>query len=79
MNKLRFYLTSPLVILVVIVALMFAMNLLVLGEQWQWGHNVFLLGICSFVIVYILASFMLSGGVFNIYSMEVGDADAPRL
>lgn len=79
MNKLRFYLTSPLVILVVIVALMFAMNLLVLGEQWQWGHNVFLLGICSFVIVYILASFMLCGGVFNIYSMEVGDADAPRL
>lgn len=79
MNKLRFYLTSPLVILAVITALMFVMNIFILDEPWRWGHNVFLVGVCSFIIVYILVSFMACGGAYNIRSMEIGDAQASRL
>lgn len=79
MNKLRFYLTSPLVILVAITISMLTMNLVVLNEQWLWGHNVFLIGVFSFVIVYALVSLMACGGTFNIQSMEVGNASAPRI
>lgn len=78
MSYSRFYLTSPFNILFVIVVSMFFMNLVVLGESWEWGHNVFLSGILVFLLSYSVFTLVLGGGKWDPLLMEVGSAEAPR-
>lgn len=78
MNDSRFYLTSPFTILFVIVASMFYMNLVILGEPWEWGHNIFLSGILAFLLSYSVFTMVLGGGKWDPMQMEVGSAEAPR-
>lgn len=58
----RLFSTSPLVVLLVVTMSMFAVNLFVLDEAWSWGHNVFLAGVVSFCVIYMLAIFFSTGG-----------------
>lgn len=47
-------LVSPVFILLFITLLVFCTNLLALEQPWEWGHSVYLLGVLSFVVVYML-------------------------
>ncbi len=55
-------LVSPVFVLLFITLLMYCANLLALEQPWDWGHSVYLLGVLSFVIVYMLVYVLLNVG-----------------
>jgi oligosaccharide repeat unit polymerase len=48
-------LLSPVFVIVFVTMLMFLANVIALDQPWEWGHSVYLLGVLSFVIAYMIA------------------------
>lgn len=48
-------LLSPIFVMLFVTVLMFLANVIALDQPWEWGHSVYMLGVLSFVIGYVLA------------------------